>query len=586
MGARRPCPTRGLYRDHSCIATEVAAGIFRSLNNEFSNRAADLLSRGEYAAVVSLSVDSSTYSDVSDFRDDYLVAELMSKFPSWELGIDRKSVALSKFREAEQVCLETNHRLASSYGKASSTLSFASLLYTARRKIARLLGPLNWDEAEQHFGFGPGASTGLKRVHGDAYYKFGAKPQVTRECAVLAYTAVRRVPTWFNYLSDTYGGESLDQLFEVVPGNRITTVPKNAKTERTIAIEPDMNMYLQKGLGGIIRRRLKRVNVNLNDQTRNQELALEGSRTGALATIDLSSASDTVALRLVEELLPPDWFSAIEQCRSHRGVLPDGELITYQKVSSMGNGFTFELESLIFWALCSSVLDYSKTSERRLGVYGDDLIFSTDICDLALDFLTFCGFTVNRKKSFTAGPFRESCGKHYFRGYDVTPFYIREDVTSPPRVIWLANSIRRHARKGFVWGLDSRLHQVYKDVVSKLPKFWQQPRITDSLGDMALIGDLDECRPDRLKHGHEGFRCFGFAERRRSKLPDDVPFLLRSLLRTERMHRISFRSIEEWGSGDSVSEIGVNLPRRRPVWMAVKPSAQQWEDYGPWLPVT
>lgn len=145
-------------------------------------------------------------------------------------------------------------------------------------------------------------------------------------------------------------------------GNKVTTVPKNSKTDRVIAIEPLMNMYVQKGIGGAIRHSLRSVGINLNDQTSNQRLAREGSLQGKLATVDLSSASDSVSLLLVEELLPPDWVAAIKLCRSPCGVLPDGSVINYQKVSSMGNGFTFELESLIFWAACSSVCQYLRLS--------------------------------------------------------------------------------------------------------------------------------------------------------------------------------------------------------------------------------
>lgn len=581
--AKRPCPSKGLYRHFSCIATDVAKSVLRQIDSVLSRYILDCLSRGDYKGVISASADPSAYSEAGAFKDDYLAAEIMSKFPDWDLGIDRDVVALDKFLSSEIGCSETNSRLKTLFGTASTTVSVASLLYTAQRKIERLLGPFSWDEAEQYFGWGPGASTSLRRTQGDSYFKYGAKPHVTRQCAMIAYTAVRRVPRWFQYLAGFPGNLSPqylellgrllgpEDLFEIVDGNRVTTVPKSAKTNRVIAIEPDMNMYVQKGIGGVIRSRLRRVGIDLNDQSRNQELALEGSLTGRLATIDLSSASDTVANGLVEMLLPPDWNSAIQHCRSELGTLPSGDVLRYQKVSSMGNGFTFELESLIFWALVSSVVELSGALERRVAVYGDDIIVSVECYEQVVELLSVCGFSTNTKKSFATGKFRESCGKHYFSGHDVTPFYIRKAVDSPVRSIWLANSIRRYARKGMPYGMDARWLPCYTSVLETLPSFWRRPRIPDSLGDIALIGDFDEVLPKRAKLGWEGWECIGYAEKRSVSTASDIPFMLKAL------NKLEFRVL-----GDDIP-LGINTPLRRVVYQVVRPVTALWDNFGPWI---
>lgn len=585
MGTKRPCPSRGMYRHNQCIATYGAVELFKALGTPLGETAAGLLERGDPASVLQLTVDALTYSCPDTFRDDYLVCELMSKFPNFDVGIDRTAVALEKFRLSEEDCLHANKSIKTSYGTASTTVSVASYLHTAQRKISRLLGPFSWDEAEQHFGFGPGSTTSLKRIRGDAYYKFGAsRPHVTKECLALGFTAIRRVPGWLSHLAG-FSGELSESAYEsllervrpediltVVTGNQVITVPKNAKTERTIAKEPDLNMFVQKGIGAVIRRRLKKVGVDLDDQSLNQRLACEGSISGELATVDLSAASDSIPLELCRMLLPPDWFSAIETCRSSQGVLPSGEVITYQKVSSMGNGFTFELESLLFWALVRSVLDFSSTEERRVAVYGDDLIFSVDIYDSVVELLSFCGFKTNAKKSFASGKFRESCGKHYFSGRDVTPFYIREGVNSPERLIWLANSIRRFARRGRTYGLDGRFEQIHKYVVGLLPKFWQRPYIPDGLGDIALIGDFDEIRPRKAKNGHAGWIALGASRKGSMSVPDDKPFLLKALYELDRRKGVS---------GDA--PFGVPTPSRRVTWRVVRPVTELWESFGPWV---
>jgi len=505
-------------RHKSSASNAFAYGIFSSVGGSLAKKALSLLEIGDYKSLVSLEINPSDYSDIDEFRDDYLVAELMSKYPSWDTGIDKEKVALEKFLQAEQACAETNIRLRSRNVAASTTVTAESYIYTARRKIARLLGPFDWDEAAAYFAWGPGASTQVRSVQGDAYYKYGVtRPQVTRSCALLAGCVIAQSPVWYMQIAGLSSGASFAMPspwliardhFDMVEGNRIVTVPKNAKTDRVIAIEPHMNMYVQKGIGAVIRRRLLKAGVDLNDQTRNQRLAREGSLSGMLATVDLSAASDTISMELVEQLLPEDWVLAIKQTRSPVGVTPNGERVAYQKVSSMGNGFTFELESLIFWALVSSVVDYNhEVKDRRIGVYGDDLIFSVTAYHQVVSLLSFVGFKTNDKKSFTIGWFRESCGKHYFHGSDVSPFYVREDIDSNERLLWAANQVRRYASQRYGCALDGRLLDVYLLCVQKLPCRLRRPTIPDGYGDGALFGDLDECLPfiSRATCGLEGF---------------------------------------------------------------------------------
>lgn len=580
-----------MHRRDVSATFAIVSELYLSLENDLGREFRNLLCSGDHGSLLTRSVNPDDYSDASTFRDDYLAVELMSKFPNLNVDCDREAVALSKFSDAELQCSETNKRLRLDVGSIFTALTPLGVISLARCKIEALLGSFSWDLAEQHFSFGPGSTTSLPRIKGDAYFKFGAvRPHVTKACSVLSLLAVKRVPRWFSHLAGLAGEipEALEQLpldlqveklFDVVPGNRVTTVPKNAKTDRVIAIEPDLNMYVQKGIGSLIRSRLLRVGIDLNDQTRNQVLACEGSRTGALATIDLSSASDTVSLELVERLLPESWFSAIKLCRSPRGVLPNGSLIDYQKVSSMGNGFTFELESLIFWALCSSVIELYNPTERRLAVYGDDIILSSSIYVPVKFILEFCGFSVNPKKSFFTGPFRESCGKHFFKGVDVTPFYVREVIETPDRIIWFANSVRSYAIRRYsdgsvAWGLDGRFHNVYCKSVSFLPKVLQTPSIPRSLGDIALWGDLDEASPAWDKRLHS-LTAVGVADIRATFEPGEIPYLLRCLSALER------RS-DEVSTVSGSSSRGVCKPFYKKKWKLVKVPVTQWESYGPW----
>jgi len=593
----------GMYRRFDSCATVIAESIYSALRSPFSEKMYGLSRKGQFMELVSSSVDPSMYDDPDSFRNDYLASELMSKFDSFDLGIDRQKAALLKFLDTERQCRDTNQRLSRNYVSGlASPYTPESFIWTAREKIASLLGPFNWDKASTHFAFGPGASTSVRRVNGDAYFKYGVvRPHTTKANSLLSLAAVKSSPRWFNHLLGNRDpsaflnlpiDQQIEELFEIVPGNKVTTVPKSAKIDRIIAIEPDLNMYIQKGIGGLIRSRLKRVLVDLDDQTLNQRLAHEASLTGQFASIDLSSASDTVSLKLVELLLPHDWVEAIKQSRSSRGTMPDGTLITYQKVSSMGNGFTFELESLIFWAICSSVISLLRPASRRLAVYGDDLLVPVEISSTVLWLLSYLGFTPNKKKTFVSGPFRESCGKHYFRGIDVTPFYIRKDVESSDRLISIANRIRSWSVTSF--GLDPTLKVCYLAVVNLLPKCLRRPTIPRSLGDIALWGDFDEVCPNRADRGFEGWKALGFSKCMKTISPDDDPLLVRNLHILERgkeSFQISERRretlSEDFGSylnnGKEIDLAEVNLKPQQVKWQVVRPVTVQWESYGAWL---
>ncbi len=225
-------------------------------------------------------------------------------------------------------------------------------------------------------------------------------------------------------------------------------------------------MALQRSVGNWIRKRLRKFGVNLNDQTENQRLAKVGSISGTCATIDLASASDTISDRVVWDLLPHQWYVVLDSLRSKRGTLPSGELIRWEKFSSMGNGFTFELESLLFWAISRAVVMANNDDISLLSIYGDDIIVPTGSAANLITVLTDFGFSTNVDKSFVSGPFRESCGRHYHNGIDVTPFYIRKPINSVPRVIWLLNSLRKWATLGSM--VDPRVFDIWNTLKRKL----------------------------------------------------------------------------------------------------------------------
>jgi hypothetical protein len=213
--------------------------------------------------------------------------------------------------------------------------------------------------------------------------------------------------------------------------------------------EPEINMLLQKSVGNHIRRRLKVFGVDLNDQTVNQNLA-RVAVSKKLATIDLSSASDTITKQLVINLLPFEWWSLLDDLRVKSTTMKEqNELHKLEMFSSMGNGFTFELESLLFYAI-TRVVCWKSGIRGRISVFGDDIIAPVAVVKRLQRVFSFLGFTMNPKKTHFTGLFRESCGKHYYGGLDISPFYIRRRISTLPDLISLLNKFLEWDGRG--WG--------------------------------------------------------------------------------------------------------------------------------------
>lgn len=531
--------TSSSSRARSCVALEAASLLLKNLGTPFSLECREDILSGRHGRYLDRELNPDTYLDPDEFRCDYLALNLLRKYESLSVDVDRVAAALVKFHESERSCerAELNLRALRS-GRVELHDPRHWIFHSARRKIASLLGPFSWDQCSRFFSFGPGASVGVPRTRGDSYYKYGSKrPSVTPGCLALAEAAIRWSPMWFNHIFPSEGG-SRGEL-NLVSGNKVVTVPKSAKIDRIIAIEPLLNMYIQKGIGGVIRRRLKRVGINLDSQRRNQRLAAFAARVGFLGTIDLSSASDCVSLALVEDLLPSDWVDAIKQCRSPVGTLPDGTVVRYRKVSSMGNGFTFELESLIFWALCQSCLDFQGGKVRRCAVYGDDIIVPARSVPIVRLVLEFAGFSFNSEKSFYGGKFRESCGKHFFGNVDVTPLSIKKRVDSVERLFWLANSFKRFAHQwNGTWGCDGRWRNAYDHVVQCLPLRLRRPStplyINGGAFDGGLGGDFDEVLPRRARFGLDAWTFLFYRREYRKIGINGVPAILRWFCNSER----------------------------------------------------
>lgn len=415
-----------------------------------------LYSSGDHRQLVELVCTIDNYVGLDAFNRAYAATKFLSKCVGLKTGIDLKDVAVQSALKAEAQCQTTNQRIRDIRAGRLLPGQQSAVWYRAAAKIANILGPVphfprqDCDLPEpsgpwsrllimEDVGWSKGRSSSCWGEELSSVHKYSGRPDVTLSARRYARALLQASPRWGQSVLGADGPVSaLNRGLDVVEGNTMITVPKSAKTDRVICYEPHMNIRLQLIVGSYMKSRLLRHGVNLSDQSINQARALLSSKTGHLATLDLKSASDTLALELVWELLPFDWACLLDDLRSKYTTWPDGQTRRNEKFSSMGNGFTFELESLIFYAICSSVAE-------DVTVFGDDIILPADRFHNAVEALEFAGFSINYEKSFCESPFRESCGMDAYRGFQVTPVYLRSLPKRREDIIQLHNAVRRWA---------------------------------------------------------------------------------------------------------------------------------------------
>ncbi len=467
-----------------------------------------LFKTGEHQQLVEMDIDPHHYIDAMAFRDAYAAYCFLSKADFFKLEVSKKDAALAKFFKYEEQCKQTNLRFMNPSFDPLNQGSNVWLLSATTRKIEQILGEFSPEEFVDQANWGPGVSTLLKGEHVSAVNKFHSENGITRDLYSLVETWFPvAYPLWSQHLVAQFGGTGFNHQV----GNTIVTVPKNSKTDRVIAVEPGINLWFQKGIGTMIKKRLRRRGVDLSSQVRNQQLARRASKDASLATVDFSSASDSIARELVRTVLPPNWYQLLDACRTPLGV-HGKSILRWQKFSSMGNGFTFELESLIFYAAALAVCDFMDVSSTDVNVFGDDVIIPNRCFELFSSFSAFLGFTVNQDKSFNSSGFRESCGAHWFDGVDCKPIFLKERLSNVQSIYKLANSVRFFAHRRCSYnGCDSQFRSTWYHLLKRVPKPLRFG-ISHGFGDAGFAVNFDEATPSVARDGFEGSYASGLIE--------------------------------------------------------------------------
>ena len=292
------------------------------------------------------------------------------------------------------------------------------------------------------------------------------------------------LPNWAYY-------SQMEKVDILEPGSeipvRVITVPKTLKTPRIIAIEPTAMQYMQQA---ILRSILDAVQeddflssvIGFDDQEPNRLLACKGSLSGELATLDLSEASDRVSNQHVRLMLRnhPHLLEAVQATRSRKADVPGHGVIRLAKFASMGSALCFPFEAMVFMTLVLMGISRELSAplsngpsirryRRQVRVFGDDIIVPQRHVLSVVSRLETFGFLVNRSKSYWTGRFRESCGREYFNGHDVSIVKVRQVFPTrrqdASEVISLV-SLRNQLYKAGYWQtckwLDNRIRKLLK----------------------------------------------------------------------------------------------------------------------------
>lgn len=479
---------RKYSKRESILATRgLAADILRDLDTPKSLSIALMLRYGDFSDLQNIAPEICHYDyDMPEsFELDYKAFQLLRKSSGLIEGFELKAAALSKANKAEAANAMTNELFSR---RTSGNFKFLPqterIMFYARSYIAQLLG--NSPFAEHDAGFGPGATIACKGEGTHLLFKSATFPI----CTTSVWPYLRSYLAQCNVFSSSIAGLELQTQvagpFSIwtpvhVEYNKLTTVPKDFRGDRVICIEPDGNVFVQKQIGRWIRSALRSAGLNLNTrQPVNGRLARQGSLDDTLSTIDFSSASDMISTGLVRELLPDYAFNMMDsaRCKYTRWPTAKGEPADIRrnaKFSSMGNGFTFELETLVFLGLlygsfkeAGHRMHLHDSPHTNASVFGDDVICPTRVGEIFVECCRCVGFMVNLEKTFVKGPFRESCGYDYFNGIRITSFRIKELITDEFRRVDYANRLRdRFLIQGFT---DNRIKRSWNNLIRPIER--------------------------------------------------------------------------------------------------------------------
>lgn len=468
----------------------VALALCEDCAGEWGSKVKSLILSCSWDELASLEVSPSNFSDSESYFRAVACVSFLRKYEPLPTTVDRKDAAESNFWQSEKDCYRTNQRLLPFIFNTylDEDKAILDFLVDVRKEVEELIGDRPPSNPEGRFG--PGSTYGDKGGLTTIPDKMQSRPQLTG-------SAFSYLVPWAGTLWAKACGNRGEEI-EFVRGNRFATVPKDCTKDRSIAIEPSINLFYQLAYGRAMKQALSKNTAGRlhlkTAQSIHRQVACEASISGRFATIDLSRASDSVCTSLVKLVLPHQWFEALDDLRSPatliRGAGGVDHWVLLEKFSSMGNGYTFELETVIFHAICKAVMKREGTrplSGQNVFTFGDDIIVPTAHAEGVIAALRYLGFETNKRKTFVSGPFRESCGGDFFQGVGVRPYHQKKEVNEPQDYIAMANGIRRMAASSSrASSRELVVRRAWFRCLDSIPVNIRRCRGPEELGDLVL----------------------------------------------------------------------------------------------------
>lgn len=306
--------------------------------------------------------------------------------------------------------------LASNYGRKRS-MRLHKVLCRARSICTRILSGFQPEGSSPKGRFGSKATVGCPASHAYLDEKLRNRPitgslqqvewakNTLFECDPLLKTCLGE--NQFNY-----------QVCSALPQ---VNVPKKNDIDRGINPNTLLGSFYSAALGAIVEEALRAEGLDIRRlQERHKIYARRASTTGKLVTADLSDASHGFLSHIINALMPRKWFRAL-MYGVIRQVEVDGRVYRLESIMTMGIGFTFPVQTLLFYCLLKALSELTNIS-GLISVYGDDLIYPRKLHPFVVSIFKELGFKLNLDKTFVESRFRESCGGDYFKGVDVRPY--------------------------------------------------------------------------------------------------------------------------------------------------------------------
>lgn len=277
----------------------------------------------------------------------YLYGNLLKKNKFVPTDADPEASAVKAFMDGEQRCALYN----ANFSKLTAHPTIGPIMSRWRHEVRKIMGRTRIYRTKVTSGATTSAPSGnfpLERF---------SDPKCTPRCAI-------HMVKWI----EEYGIAIPWDQFSYCSGSKTVIVPKTARIGRLVSPEPAVNAFWQSAWGVTLAQRLLGTGINLSQAAdKHRRLAKIGSMTGKICTQDQSNASGLIYTELVRYLLSAEWYEVLDACRSRNTTIGDTEH-QLQCFTTMGNGFCFELETIIFLGMLRSLIpDHS-----NIHVFGDD----------------------------------------------------------------------------------------------------------------------------------------------------------------------------------------------------------------------